>query len=84
MLPQSPTPPLLRLQTTRLDNGVLVASQDDGAPVASLAITVAAGYRHETHANAGVVHYLRNVAFQVRPSFAANEQLGRHSYAPFY
>jgi predicted Zn-dependent peptidase len=60
---------------------VLVASQDDGAPVASLAITVAAGYRHETHATAGVVHYLRNVAFQVRPSLAVAEKLGRDLYA---
>jgi predicted Zn-dependent peptidase len=52
------------LRVTQMDNGVVVASTDAPGQVATVSIAVRAGSRNETAANAGVSHYIRNLAFQ--------------------
>ena len=44
---------------------MLVASQDTKSPLATLAMVVSAGARHETAATAGAAAYLNAAAFQV-------------------
>jgi processing peptidase subunit beta len=48
-----------------LDNGLRVASEDSGAPTATVGIWIDAGSRIETEANNGVAHFLEHMAFKV-------------------
>ena len=50
---------------TVLDNGLRVASEDSGAPTATVGIWIDAGSRNETEANNGVAHFLEHMAFKV-------------------
>lgn len=58
--PSKPTP----IQTTKLDNGVQVVSQQLESPVSAVALFVAAGSRHEAPHNSGVTHLLERLAFK--------------------
>lgn len=49
---------------TVLDNGLRVASEDSGAPTATVGIWIDAGSRNETEANNGVAHFLEHMAFK--------------------
>uniref|UniRef100_A0A336LZN4 Mitochondrial-processing peptidase subunit beta n=1 Tax=Culicoides sonorensis TaxID=179676 RepID=A0A336LZN4_CULSO len=51
-------------QLTRLDNGLRVASEDSGAPTATVGLWIDAGSRYETAANNGVAHFLEHMAFK--------------------
>jgi len=55
------TPPT---QVTVLDNGVRVASEDSGAPTATVGLWIDTGSRYETAANNGVAHFLEHMAFK--------------------
>lgn len=48
-----------------LDNGLRVASEDSGAPTATVGIWIDAGSRNETEKNNGVAHFLEHMAFKV-------------------
>lgn len=52
-------------RVTTLDNGIRVASEDSGAPTATVGIWIDAGSRHESDANNGVAHFLEHMAFKV-------------------
>lgn len=52
------------VETTTLPNGVRVASQDNGGPVAAVGLFVGAGSRNETPYSAGVSHLLERLAFK--------------------
>lgn len=51
------------VQTTTLPNGVVVVSQDSGAPVSAVSAFVAAGSRHENMASAGASSFVNHLAF---------------------
>lgn len=51
-------------QVTRLDNGLRVASEDSGAPTATVGLWIDAGSRYETAQNNGVAHFLEHMAFK--------------------
>ena len=53
---------LIYLQVSKLPNGAVVASVDNGTALSRIAIAYNAGARHETHDNLGVTHFLRNIA----------------------
>merc|ERR1712013_660382 len=55
------TPPT---QVTVLDNGMRVASEDSGAPTATVGLWIDTGSRYETAANNGVAHFLEHMAFK--------------------
>jgi len=55
------TPPT---QVTVLDNGIRVASEDSGAPTATVGLWIDTGSRYETAANNGVAHFLEHMAFK--------------------
>lgn len=48
-----------------LDNGLRVASEDSGAPTATVGVWIDAGSRNENEANNGVAHFLEHMAFKV-------------------
>ncbi len=58
-------PPVEELKLTKLANGVTVATQETFSPLATIAVTVNAGARHETAATLGAAAYLKATAFQV-------------------
>merc|ERR1712083_826744 len=49
---------------TVLDNGMRVASEDSGAPTATVGLWIDTGSRYETAANNGVAHFLEHMAFK--------------------
>merc|ERR1712212_313730 len=55
------TPPT---QVTVLDNGMRVASEDSGAPTATVGLWIDTGSRYETASNNGVAHFLEHMAFK--------------------
>merc|ERR1712106_1217564 len=55
------TPPT---QVTVLDNGMRVASEDSGAPTATVGLWIDTGSRYETAANNGVAHFLEHMVFK--------------------
>lgn len=58
---------LLNVPPTRvtvLDNGFRVASEDSGAPTATVGLWIDTGSRFETDANNGVAHFLEHMAFK--------------------
>lgn len=60
---------LLNMPATRvtvLDNGLRVATEDSGAPTATVGLWIDTGSRFETDANNGVAHFLEHMAFKVR------------------
>ncbi len=54
---------------TVLENGLRVASEDSGAPTATVGVWIDAGSRNETESNNGVAHFLEHMAFKVKFSF---------------
>lgn len=52
------------VQVSTLANGVRIASQDLGGPVAAVGLFVGAGSRHETPYTSGVSHLLEHLAFK--------------------
>jgi len=55
------TPPT---DVTVLGNGMRVASEDSGAPTATVGLWIDTGSRYETAANNGVAHFLEHMAFK--------------------
>merc|ERR1719362_2539681 len=51
-------------QVTVLDNGLRVASEDSGAPTATVGLWIDTGSRYENAANNGVAHFLEHMAFK--------------------
>lgn len=51
-------------RTTTLDNGIRVATEDNGSPTATVGIWIDAGSRYETDDNNGVAHFLEHMAFK--------------------
>jgi len=51
-------------EITVLDNGMRVASEDSGAPTATVGLWIDTGSRYETDANNGVAHFLEHMAFK--------------------
>ncbi|VVC91162.1 unnamed protein product [Leptidea sinapis] len=49
---------------TVLDNGIRVATEDSGAPTATVGLWIDAGSRYETSKNNGVAHFLEHMAFK--------------------
>lgn len=49
-----------------LDNGMRVATENSGAPTATVGLWIDTGSRFETDANNGVAHFLEHMAFKVR------------------
>ncbi|KAK6626623.1 hypothetical protein RUM44_009099 [Polyplax serrata] len=49
---------------TTLENGLRIASEDTGAPTATVGLWVDAGSRYETEENNGVAHFLEHMAFK--------------------
>ena len=49
-----------------LESGLRVASEDSGAPTATVGIWIDAGSRYEDDRNNGVAHFLEHMAFKVR------------------
>jgi len=47
-----------------LDNGMRVATEDTGAPTATVGLWIDTGSRYETAANNGVAHFLEHMAFK--------------------
>lgn len=52
-------------KTTTLDNGLRVATEDSGAPTATIGLWIDAGSRFENEENNGVAHFLEHMAFKV-------------------
>lgn len=52
------------VELTTLSNGVRVASQDLGGPVAAIGLYVGAGSRNENPYNAGMTHMLERLAYK--------------------
>lgn len=50
---------------TKLDNCLRIASEDSGAPTATVGLWIDAGSRSETQQNNGVAHFLEHMAFKV-------------------
>lgn len=50
---------------TQLDSGMKVATEDTGAPTATVGIWIDAGSRWETDQNNGVAHFLEHMTFKV-------------------
>lgn len=51
-------------QVTSIDNGLRIATEDSGAPTATVGIWIDAGSRYENDANNGVAHFLEHMAFK--------------------
>ena len=52
-------------KTTTLDSGLQVATEDYGAPTATIGLWIDAGSRFENEDNNGVAHFLEHMAFKV-------------------
>lgn len=50
---------------TVLDNGLRVASEDNGSPTATVGVWIDTGSRNETEKNNGAAHFLEHMAFKV-------------------
>lgn len=50
---------------TNLDSGMRVASEDTGAPTATVGLWIDAGSRWETDETSGVAHFLEHMTFKV-------------------
>ena len=50
---------------TELDSGMKVATEDTGAPTATVGVWIDAGSRWETQENNGVAHFLEHMIFKV-------------------
>lgn len=50
---------------TQLDSGIKVATEDSGAPTATVGLWIDAGSRWETEETNGVAHFLEHMAFKV-------------------
>lgn len=59
------------IQVSQLENGLTVASVDNGKPVITLGVVIRAGPRNETHENAGISHALRACAGLCSKNFSA-------------
>lgn len=59
-----PVPSASAVTVSRLSNGIRVASQDSGGPVAALGVFVGAGSRHENPYTSGSTHILEHIAFK--------------------
>ncbi|CAG7825546.1 unnamed protein product [Allacma fusca] len=58
---------LLNVPPTRvstLDNGIRVATEDNGSPTSTVGIWIDAGSRYESDENNGVAHFLEHMAFK--------------------
>ena len=53
-------------QVTTLDSGLRVATEDTGAPTATVGLWIDAGSRYEDNRNNGVAHFLEHMAFKVK------------------
>lgn len=51
---------------TQLNSGMKVATEDTGAPTATVGLWIDAGSRWETDETNGVAHFLEHMAFKVR------------------
>uniref|UniRef100_A0A1B6GLP2 Mitochondrial-processing peptidase subunit beta n=2 Tax=Cicadellinae TaxID=33370 RepID=A0A1B6GLP2_9HEMI len=51
-------------KTTTLDSGLRVATEDTGAPTATIGLWIDAGSRFENEENNGVAHFLEHMAFK--------------------
>lgn len=51
-------------ETTTLDNGLRVATEDSGAATATVGLWIDAGSRYEDSSNNGVAHFLEHMAFK--------------------
>uniref|UniRef100_A0A7G3AJR8 Mitochondrial-processing peptidase subunit beta n=1 Tax=Lutzomyia longipalpis TaxID=7200 RepID=A0A7G3AJR8_LUTLO len=49
---------------TTIDNGLRVATEDSGAPTATVGLWIDAGSRYESNSNNGVAHFLEHMAFK--------------------
>merc|ERR1712025_166006 len=47
-----------------IDNGMKVATEDSGAPTATVGLWIDTGSRYETAANNGVAHFLEHMVFK--------------------
>lgn len=59
---------ILNVPATRLtvlDNGMRVASEDSGAPTATVGLWIDTGSRYENERNNGVAHFVEHMAFKV-------------------
>ena len=52
-------------QVSVLDNGIRVATEDSGAPTATVGLWIDTGSRYENAQNNGVAHFLEHMAFKV-------------------
>lgn len=52
-------------QLTTLDSGMRVATEDSGAPTATVGLWIDAGSRWESSETNGVAHFLEHMAFKV-------------------
>ena len=50
---------------TQLNNGVRVATEDNGSPTATVGVYLDMGTRYETAANNGASHFLEHMVFKV-------------------
>ena len=51
-------------ETSIIGNGMRVATEDSGAPTATVGLWIDTGSRYETAANNGVAHFLEHMAFK--------------------
>jgi len=51
-------------EVTVLENGMRIASENSGAPTATVGLWIDTGSRYETAANNGVAHFLEHMAFK--------------------
>jgi hypothetical protein len=58
-------------QLTVLKSGLRIASEDSGAPTATVGIWIDAGSRYEDDKNNGVAHFLEHMAFKVRFTYSS-------------
>ena len=56
---------------TELGSGLKVATEDSGAPTATVGVWIDAGSRWETEETNGVAHFLEHMAFKVNYSVAS-------------
>lgn len=52
-------------RVTTLDSGMRIATEDSGAPTATVGLWIDSGSRFETDENNGVAHFMEHMAFKV-------------------
>lgn len=55
--------PVTKVST--LDNGMRIATEDSGAPTATVGLWIDSGSRFEDDKNNGVAHFMEHMAFKV-------------------